>query len=83
MFIIPHFYDYETDFLLDDMTSITRKDLDEVQEVRVEDPRQKAMKMYNHPSDSVMSLIYCIVAGQNYNPSAYVITPIQKKIRRR
>ncbi len=82
MFMIPHFYDYETDFLLDDLTSITRKDLDEVQEVRVEDPRQKAMKMYNHPPDSVMALIYTMVADQNWNPSAYVITPIRRKARR-
>jgi hypothetical protein len=82
MFIIPHFYDWQTDFLMDDMTSITRKDLDEVQEVRTEDPRQKAMKTFNHPPDSVMSIIYCLVAGQNHNPSAYQITPIRKKSRR-
>jgi hypothetical protein len=82
MFMIPHFYDWQTDFLMDDMTSITRKDLDEVQEVRTEDPRQKAMKTFNHPPDSVMSIIYCLVAGQNHNPSAYQITPIRKKSRR-
>jgi hypothetical protein len=82
MFIIPHLHDWQTDFLMDDMTSITRKDLDEVQEVRVEDPRQRAMKMYNHPPDSVMAMIYCLVAGQNYNPTAYVITPIRRKARR-
>lgn len=83
MFMIPHLHDWQTDFLMDDMTSITRKDLEEVQEVKVEDPRQRAMKMYNHPPDSVMAMIYCLVAGQNYNPSAYVITPIRKRNRRR
>ena len=82
MFMIPHFFDYQTDFLMDDMTSITRKDLEEVQEVIVEDPRQKAMKTFNHPPDSVMSIIYCIVAGQNYNPDAYVITPIRRRSRK-
>jgi len=81
-FMIPHFYDWQTDFLMDDMCSITRKDLDEVQEVRTEDPRQKAMKMFNHPPDSVMSIIYCIVAGQNYNPNAYVITPVKRRKKR-
>ena len=82
MFMIPHFYDWQTDFLLDEMTNITRKDLNDVQEVVVEDPRQKAMKMFNHPQDSVMSIIYCLVAAQNYNPSAYAITPIRRKTRR-
>ncbi len=82
MLMIPHFYDWQTDFLMDDMTAITRKDLDEVQEVRTEDPRQKAMKQFNHPPDSVMAIIYCMVAGQNHNPSAYQITPIRKKARR-
>jgi len=81
-FMIPHFYDWQTDFLMDDMTAVTRKDLDEVQEVRVEDPRQRAVKLFNHPADSVMAIIYCLVAGQNYNPSAYLITPIRKKNRR-
>ena len=83
MFMIPHRNDWETDFLMDDMTSITRKDLEEVQEVKVEDPRQKAVKMFNHPPDSVMSIIYTMVAAQNYNPNAYVITPIRKKTRRK
>ena len=81
MFMIPHYHDWQTDFLMDDLTSITRKDLEEVQEVKVEDPRQRAMKQFNHPPDSVMSIIYCIIADQNYNPNAYVISPIRKRIR--
>lgn len=81
MFMIPHYHDWQTDFLMDDLTSITRKDLEEVQEVKVEDPRQKAMKTYNHPTDSVMSIIYCLIADTNYNPSAYMITPIRRKNR--
>ncbi len=81
MFMIPHFYDWQTDYLMDDMCSITRKDLEEIQEIKVEDPRQKAMKMFNHPPDSVMAIIYCLVAGQNYNPTAYQITPIRRRAR--
>ncbi len=83
MFMIPHFYDWQTDFLMDEMTNITRKDLDEVQEVITEDPRQRAMKLFNHPQDAVMSIIYCLVGAQNYNPSAYEITPIRRKARRK
>jgi hypothetical protein len=83
MFIIPHYYDWQTDFLMDDMTAITRKDLDEVQEVRTEDPRQRARKEYNHPPDSVMSIIYCLVANQNYNPSAYLISAVKRGKRNR
>jgi len=61
------------------MTSITRKDLESVQEVKVEDPRQKARKEYNHPPDSVMSIIYCLIADQNYDESAFRITPAKKR----
>ena len=67
---------------MDDMTAITRKDFEEVQEIKVEDPRQKATKMFNHPADSVMSIIYCLVAAQNYNPSAYEITPVKRRSRK-
>jgi len=79
VFMIPAKNDWETDFLLDDMTSITRKDLDPVQEVRIEDPRQKARKEYNHPPDSVMSIIYCLIADQNYHEDAFRITPARKR----
>ncbi|MEK0325901.1 MAG: hypothetical protein QQN63_09380, partial [Nitrosopumilus sp.] len=72
----------QTDFLLDDMTSITRNDLEEVQEIKVEDPRQRAVKKFNHPPDSVMSIIYCLVADQNYNPTAYQITPVRRRSRK-
>ena len=81
-FMIPHYYDWQTDYLMDDMTSITRKDLEEVQEIKVEDPRQKAMKLFNHPPDTVMAIIYCLVADANYNPTAYQITPIRRRSRR-
>ncbi|KKL98615.1 hypothetical protein LCGC14_1822670 [marine sediment metagenome] len=79
VFMIPSLHDWETDFLLDDMTSITRKDLEAVQEVKVEDPRQRARKEFNHPPDSVMSIIYCLIADQNYDESAFKITPAKKR----
>jgi len=82
MFMIPHLHDWQTDFLMDDMCSVTRKDLDEIQDVQVEDPRQKAIKLFNHPADSVMSIIYCLIADQNFNPSAYMITPIKHRPRK-
>jgi len=59
--IIPSKNDYEIDFLLEDFQNITRKDLQDLERV-ISDPRQRPMKEYNHPPDSVMSLIYGIVA---------------------
>jgi hypothetical protein len=60
--IIPMKNDWECDFLLDDFCDITRKDLDKDNtEIVKEDPRQKAKKEWNHPKDSVMSIIYCII----------------------
>ncbi len=78
-FMIPFKNDYETDFLMNDMTSITRKDLEEIQEVRVDDPRQRARKEFNHPPDSVMSIIYCLVANQNYDEGKYSILGTRRK----
>jgi len=72
-FMIPAKNDWETDFLVNDFTAITRKDLEEIQEVRIEDPRQKPRKEFNHPPDSVMSIIYCLVASNNYDESRYSI----------
>jgi len=81
VFMIPMKNDWETDFLMEDFCSITRKDLEEDTEVRVEDPRQRAKKEFNHPPDSVMSIIYCLVADQNWNPDAYRISPVRKRRR--
>ncbi len=77
-FMIPAKNDWETDFLVNDFTAITRKDLEEIQEVRVEDPRQKPKKEFNHPPDSVMSIIYCLVASNNYDESRYSIRTSRK-----
>ena len=70
--MIPSMNDWETDWLVDDFCSITRKDLEKDPDVVVEDPRQRAVKAFNHPPDSVMSIIYCFVADQRYKgESAY------------
>ena len=59
--IIPSKNRYEVDFLIDDLTSLTRKDLNAVEDNTVQDGRQRPRKEYNHPADSVMALNYAIV----------------------
>jgi hypothetical protein len=80
--IIPMKKDYECDFLLDDFTDITRKDLDrDNEEVVKEDPRQKAKKEWNHPRDSVMSIIYCMIGKTKYDPQGFEISKIRMNKR--
>jgi hypothetical protein len=71
--IIPHKIDYQCDFLVNDLTATTRKDIKEEMDQTVEDPRQKAKKEFNHPKDSMMSLIYALIADWNYDSGRYVI----------
>jgi len=77
--IIPSKIDYETDWLLDEFCSITRKDLEKTLDSEKEDPRQQARKEFNHPPDAVMSLIYCLVADENYDEDAYRIFAVKRK----
>ncbi len=77
--MIPSRFDYETSWLVDDFCSITRKDLETSIDAGKEDPRQKATKMFNHPPDSVMSIIYCMVADANYDEGAYTIHPVGRR----
>ena len=79
-FMIPYANDYDVDFLLDDFCSITRKDLEQQQDIAVEDPRQRARKEFNHPPDSVMSIIYSLVALNNYDESRYSIRKARRDI---
>jgi len=78
--MIPSKIDYETDWLLDELCSITRKDLELNQDSEKEDPRQKARKEFNHPPDSVMSIIYCLVADENYDENAFKIHPVGRRL---
>lgn len=58
--LIPYKNDYHVDWLINDFTSITRKDLAEIENVI--DPRQKTKREFNHPKDSVMAIIYAMKA---------------------
>lgn len=78
--IIPSKIDFETDWLLEEFCSITRKDLDKTLDSEKEDPRQQARKEFNHPPDSVMSLIYCLVADENYDEDAFRIHPVRRRL---
>ena len=61
--------EYETDWLVPELTSITRKDLRK----KGPDPRQNAKKEFNHPKDSMMSIIYALV-GLEQNPEWHWIS---------
>ena len=60
--MIPSRNMLEVDFLVNDLTEITRKDLEEIVDSAKEDGRQRATKVYNHPPDSVMAIIYGLAA---------------------
>ena len=77
--IIPYKNNWETDFLVDDFCSLTRKDLEKELDIITEDPRQKAKKEFNHPKDSLMSCIYCMVADEKDNEDAFRILGIKKR----
>ena len=66
--MIPSRYDNEVSFLLDDLTSITRKDLSELEDT-IDDKRQSPRKEFNHPADSVMSIVYGIVSLKHVEKS--------------
>ena len=72
--MIPYQNDYEVDFLVTDLCATTRKDLEQDADLTVEDPRQMAKKEFNHPADSMMSLIYCFSADENFDEGAYSIS---------
>jgi hypothetical protein len=73
-FMIPYHPDHEedVDFLIHDLTALTRKDLDKMEKGEGIDPRQKARKEFNHPKDSLMSLIYAYQAQKIRNYWNYV-----------
>jgi len=57
-FIIPYKYEHKVNWLIDDFTSITRKDLAIIEGIHMVDSRQRARKEFNHPRDSTMAIIY-------------------------
>ena len=78
-FMIPYLNDIQVDFLINDMCSITRKDLEKVPDMTKEDPRQRAKKEFNHPPDTVMSIIYAKIACDRYDPNKFKIIPLTRK----
>lgn len=80
-FMIPFKNDWETDFLVADFCATTRKDLDPEQDIEKDDPRQKPRKEFNHPRDSMMSIIYCLVGDNNYDEAAFRISRVGDRRR--
>lgn len=78
-FIIPYKEDWAVDFLVDDFTALTRKDLEKEIDADQVDPRQRARKEFNHPPDSMMACIYCLVADENYDEDAYRIMGVRNR----
>ena len=62
--VIPYANPDEVGFLLDDLTSITRKDLNQIEDYTIQDGRQRPRKEYNHPPDSAMAIIYALIGVQ-------------------
>jgi hypothetical protein len=60
------------DFIYNDLTKLTRKDLSDKIDEEEDDPRQKARKEFNHPKDSLMALIYAIQALEINNDWKWV-----------
>jgi len=70
--IIPYAEQDAVDWLINDFTAITRKDLAEIEDVEVEkDPRQRPKKEFNHPRDSVMAIIYAYQASKRFDDSKW------------
>lgn len=76
-FIIPYAKKDETHFLIEDFTKLTRKDLEFGDVV---DPRQRAKKEFNHPKDSVMSLVYAIVGAERKIMRTYFADAPEEKV---
>jgi len=77
--MIPYAKNWEVDFLIKEWIKLTRKDLEKVQDGEIENGKQRVKKEWNHPPDSMMSMIYCIVASNQYDPDQYRILPIKKR----
>ena len=76
--MIPYAQQKAVGFLVRDFTNITRKDL--LESETVVDSRQRAKKEFNHPKDSVMSLIYAIVGAERKRPTTYLASTPDDKI---
>ena len=77
--IIPYSTQRQADWLVKEFTSIARQDIKE-DEIAEEDRRQRARKEFNHPPDTVMSIIYAMVADEKYDSNPYQIMGVKKRI---
>jgi len=77
--MIPYAKNWEVDFLVSEWSKLTRKDLEPVQEGEVENPKQRVKKEFNHPPDSLMSFIYCMVGDNNYDEGSFSISRVRKR----
>lgn len=77
--MIPFAKNWETDWLVKEWVKLTRKDLEKVQEGDIEDGRQRNRKEFNHPPDSMMALIYCMVGDNNYDEGSFSISRVKRK----
>lgn len=69
--MIPWEKEHETEFLINDMTNITRKDLAIIEDVEQVDKRSKPRKEFNHPKDTVMAIIYARQGASYFNDSKW------------
>lgn len=59
--------------LVKDFTAITRKDLALIDDVARVDARQHPRKEFNHPKDTVMSIIYARQASNRFKDSKWIV----------
>ena len=68
-------------YLVDDFTNISIKSHTTDLESNKPNPNQSPKREYNHIPDTVMAILYCMIARDNHNPMDYVISPIRRRFR--
>lgn len=78
--IIPAADLTQIEFLAQEWSKLTRKDLNSDNEMVAEDdPRQVARKEYNHPADSLSAMNHVFFAQVKHDPSGFMPTVIKYK----
>ena len=77
--MIPFKNNWDVDYLVKEWVKLTRKDLEKQQEGEAEDGRQRVRKEFNHPPDSMMAIIYCMVGDNNYDEGSFSISRVRRK----
>jgi len=76
--MIPYKTPHLVDFLVEDLCATTRKDIPKSEDEKEDDPRQRARREFNHPRDSMMSIIYCLTADERYDEDAFKILGVKR-----